>query len=503
MSEKENKQKEFFAQLVEPMQVIKEAMAEKEVLTDIENGIRTFEEKAKYLTKPARMKDEDYRNRVNRIKFLPLTEKMVKINYTRPFTKQSSISSDDEFIKGLNENFDGFGNNLTTFGKKGFKPALFDSQIHHFVDYDNGMENGKKVREARPVVIQLRVGKNILGGYLDPYGRLIHLRFQTFFTEKNPNNIFDILTLRKIWVFNKVNGKVYYDTWVENPAEVGTFIQEVESKDYGFDEIPLRSYYPDDTDVPFKPRLIFASLADKNMEFFESAAEQRDYLAQGRVPILFIKGVDGGDGIMIGKSLAVKAEDPEADMKYVEINGQSLMAGEKYNDRLINEMSQLGVELLNKKVNITATQTSIDNAQNLSLLTAFAIAYQNHLKSIVKLMWKWKQVKKLVKTPDEDIPKFILSIDTDFSTVVDQAELQFLQVLRATGDISGQTITNYAKDKGILPQEFDYDEDQEKMLQSGYTVQDNSDLNSIIGLDNKLKQGQEEEQGQETEEETE
>lgn len=472
-------EKKFFDQLTQPSIFMQKVHQKLETLSDIEKGIRTFEEKAKYISRPSMMKIEDWNNRVEKIKFFNISNKMIKMNYTRPFTKSLTISTEDEFIKKLEKDFDGFGTDATSFAKKGFKRSLYDSQHHIFIDYDQKNE----FRDDRPVAIQLAI-RDILGGHYDAYKNLIHLRFQTTFTAPNPENIFDILVLRKIWVFNKVGKKVFFEVWEEDADLSGAFTNTVESREYGFDFIPLKSFYPDDTNLPFDPDLIFADLADKNIEFFESAAEQRDYLSQGRIPILFITGLEENtEGIQIGKSLAIVASDPQASMKYIEINGQSLAAGEKYNQNLIIEMSQLGLELLNKKTNVTAAASLIDNAQNLSLLTAYAIAYEKFLKDVIETMVKMKRDSRTIKIDDE-VPKFILSIDTDFSTVIDQAELNFLQILRATGDISGETLTNYAKDKGMLPAEFDYEEDQEKILSQGYSTNVN---NTELLIDNKLK----------------
>lgn len=481
----------FDTELTTPDALLLNENIKREILRDIEKGIYTKTEKEKYIVQNSKMKEEDYNAMIKEAVFTAYANKMIKMNFNRPFGVASTISSDNSELRKFQRNFDGYNNDLTTFGRRGFKRSMYDSQVQVFIDYNN-----KKKRATSTIILP----ENILGFFYDDNNELVHLRFMTNFSTKDPNANFKRLNLRKVWIFDKDdNGNVVFSLYTEDKNNVGSFLKTHYNEKYTKNFIPLFSFYPDSTEAPFAPDLIFRDLAEKNIEYFRSQTLQVRYLAQGRIPILLVTGVEEGTkGISIGKSLALLASDPQADMKYIEISGKSLEAGDRYNAQLVTEMSQLGVELLNKKVNISATGAAIDNAQNLSLLTAYAIQYESFLKKLVNVMHFWTEITDLedleekLNVADEDGDKdnkFVLNIDTDFSTIIEQAELQFLQNMRATGDISGKTITNYAKNKGILPAEYDYEEDQESMLEMGFMPVDNSVLvDNTDGMDNKLKQ---------------
>ena len=293
-------------------------------------------------------------------------------------------------------------------------------------------------------------------------GELTHFRFKVMEEVAHPENPFDVVLISKVYVFDKVGDKVFYNTYLEKGE---SFIKQFESdQEYVLNRIPVISYYPDDTDIPFVPDIIFKDLGNKNIEYFRSSSDQTNILHVARVPILFLKGLpENQNGISIGASMALIADEnaENADGKYIEISGNSINAGRQNLNDLLSQMETLGLELMSK--NTTATSSIIDNAQNTSLLTAFAIKLQSKLNEVVELMIELKKATGYTfKTED-----FTLNIDTKFSVVVEQSELQFMQYMRSSGDISGKTITNYAKGLGYLPANYDYEADFQEGLGMG------------------------------------
>ncbi len=471
------KEKGFFDYLTERTGIMEEVYQSRDLMRDIEAGLDNQFMKQKYIQKFAKEPDENYKNRLNDSVFYNITNRMIKINYNRPFGKPAQLTSKNDFLSSLQEDFDGFGNSLTDFGKKLFKRSLYDSQGHVFVDLPVNLdENGKSIfnPEVKPNAFVLD-NDRILGARVNSNGEVIHLRFAT--EEESPHfeNPFDVQNVKTIYVFDKIGNEVYYNIF----RQVGdTFKAEFDysekdrifsTQKHPLNYIPLISFYPEDTDNAFYPDLIFKDLANKNIEYFRSSSDQTNILHVARVPILFLKGMpENHTGVAIGASAALVADEAaeNADAKFVEINGNSINAGRQNMNDIINQMESLGLELMTKKSNVTATASSIDNAQNLSLLTAFAMKLQDRLSDIVKVFIDFKKASGYTFNEEE----FTLQIDTKFSVVVEQQELQFMQFLRGSGDISGKTITDYAKRLGYLPSNYSYENDMEDVLSMGVTA---------------------------------
>lgn len=469
------KEKGFFDYLTERTGIMNEVYNSRELMRDIEAGLDTREMKSKYIKAFSKEPQDNYNKRVDDSIFYNITNRMIKINYNRPFGKPAQITSTDDFLASLQEDFDGFGNSLTDFGKKFFKRSLYDSQAHVFVDLPVNLdENGKSVfnPDVTPNAFVLD-NDRILGARVNSNGEVVHLRFAT--EEESPHfeNPFDVQMIKTIYVFDKIGDEVYYNVFrqISDDAFEADFDYDIESRTFStqvhpLGYIPLISFYPEDTENAFYPDIIFKDLANKNIEYFRSSSDQTNILHVARVPILFLKGMpENHSGISIGASAALVADEAaeNADAKYVEVNGNSINAGRQNMNDIITQMESLGLELMTKKSNVTATASSIDNAQNLSLLTAFAMKLQDRLIDVVKVFMDFKKVSGYNFTSED----FTLQIDTKFSVVVEQQELQFMQFLRSSGDISGKTITDYAKRLGYLPSNYDYQDDMENTMSMG------------------------------------
>ncbi len=468
MADKNN----FNNQLVARSQVLQLAYNSRILMRDVENGLDTIEAKKRYINKSSKLEQDDsYLNRLSNSIFYNVTNRMIKINYNRMFGKEATISSDDEFLNSLQENFDGYGNSLTEYARKRMKTAMYDSQSHSISDLPFN-KNGKFDTSIRPTTFKLD-NDQILNVRIGENNEVIHLRYFTYFEAPDPKNIFEVVHKRKVYVFDKIDGVVYYDIYEEdsdqfyNTTVENAGTESEQRKVYPLDFIPINIYYPEETETPFYPEIIFKDLAQKNIEYFRSSSDQTNILHTARAPILFLKNVKiDGNGIAFGTSVALSAESEEgeeADAKWLEINGNSINAGRQNMNDIVAQMESLGFELMTKKSGISATSATIDSAQNASLLTAYAVKLQAALRKEVKVLIELKK-KTGYKFKTEE---FNLNIDTKFSLTVDQAELQFMQFLRSTNDISGKVITDYAKSLGYLSSDFNYEKDQDSILDEG------------------------------------
>ena len=155
-------EKTFNDYLIERTPLLEQSYISRDLMRDIQAGLDTSGQKKKYIKKVGdKETDETYANRIYNSVFHNITNRMIKINYTRPFGKESQITSDDPFLAGLQENFDGYKNSLTDFGKRKNKTAMYDSMAHIFCDLPENPDREYRP-DDKPTAIVLE-NDNILG----------------------------------------------------------------------------------------------------------------------------------------------------------------------------------------------------------------------------------------------------------------------------------------------------------------------------------------------------
>lgn len=487
-------QTEFDGYLESRTAFMQQVYNSREIIRDVQDGMETEAVKMKYIKQLEKEPDETYKNRLSYSIFYNTPNWFAKTNYNRPFGVPAMIDSDDETIKALQDNFDGFKNTLTEVGRRAFKKAIYDSQVHFFVDLEKNPS--KKFNPDLNVKVNVLDNDKILGVEVDEEtGEIIHFRFASGVKMPHQDNPFDTVLAKVIYVFDKRDGKVFFNKWVRvndedeyeplygyGKTEDGKTVYTTQP--YHLDVIPVISYYPEEVEIPFYPNLILKDLCNKSIEYFRSASDQTNILHVARVPILMLWGMpESAGGVAIGSSVALVADEnaENAGGKFIEINGQSISAGRLHEKDLLDQMQSLGLELMNKKAS-TATEAQISNEQSLSILNSYAMKFEDTLKQVTDLIILQKQKAGKQFTTTE----YTLQIDTKFSVVVNQEELQFMQYLRSSGDISGKSITDYAKKLGYLPSNYNYEEDLEENLSIGIP---STDILPVNINDNSNNQG--------------
>ena len=97
-------------------------------------------------------------------------------------------------------------------------------------------------------------------------------------------------------------------------------------------------------------------LAMLSVEHWQSTSDQRDILHTARIPILFGSGLDEGIPNQIDSGQFLWSENESATLAYVEINGKAIEAGRQDLQDIEARQEAMGVELLVKRDNETATK---------------------------------------------------------------------------------------------------------------------------------------------------
>jgi hypothetical protein len=197
-----------------------------------------------------------------------------------------------------------------------------------------------------------------------------------------------------------------------------------------------------------KPPML--DLAHLNISHWQSSSDQRNILRVARVPFLFASGFkeeDSDNVVTISVARAVRASDPQSNLRWVEHTGACIAAGERDLQTLKEEMAVLGLELLVRKpIESTATADTIDKAEMDSQLSAMALALQDTLINCYQVMGLWVGLSV-------DLP---IQVNMDFGlTPANATALGALQTARMNGDISRPTFWMELKRYGVLSDAFD------------------------------------------------
>lgn len=125
-------------------------------------------------------------------------------------------------------------------------------------------------------------------------------------------------------------------------------------------------------------------LADKNIEHWQSASDQRNVLTVSRFPILAGTGMSEKEAraIVVSPNQILSTENPVAKIFYVEHTGTAIMAGRQDMEDIKVEMANLALDLLLKKVSrATATEKALDAEEASSMLRMMVLAFTDALET--------------------------------------------------------------------------------------------------------------------------
>lgn len=442
--------------IFEPSSFFEKNIQDRELLRDIKEGEETLKSKAETYLPKFPMEDQNvYDIRVRNSYLYNVVDINIQKISSKPFSKPVFINTENLTLKTFEFNFDQSDHTITEFAKSWFEDALWDSQSHVFVDFSlsEQREDGSYVLSNElPNAIILN-NDNILQTEYNK-GELNYLRFME---TKTVRNGFNEITLKVVKIFNKVNNNVYFNIYTQSDIDSSLYIQEFEEdKVYGLNYIPLVSLYPMSTRIPFKPKLIFQNMAYIQKAHFKTLSDKRNLEQIVMVPFLFGKGIDADaqKGFAISAFNALIATDPAADLKYVEHQGAALKTGTDSLNEMVDQMESIALDLVTRSGgNQTATQSSIDQANNNSIMSCMSVALKEGLEKIIDIYRDWLNIKE----------EYSVDITTKFDIKVSADEINFLNNAVAIGALSSEDYFNEGKRRGIINSDLTYEETIDKI----------------------------------------
>lgn len=383
----------------------------------------------------------------------PAYRRTVSVMASKPFSKQLTLSEDaPDLIREWAEDIDLQGVNLHTFAADMFAESFY-GLAGILVESPKGSEESNKrsptVAEQRAAGTRpywVRVKHNqLLGWKKGPDAKGITALTQLRIMECDEVNEgrFGVKMVKQVRVLEP--GK--WETWREKEVRGRKEWRLYDKGSTGVDFIPFVPLYGlRKAFMSGEPTL--RELAYLNCKHWQSQSDQDNILHVSRVPILFAK-LMGNTAITVGASQAVKSDDMNADMKFVEHSGQAIGAGKESIEALEEQMIQSGAELLVAKPGQrTATEDDNDAEGNRCDLQRQAEGFEDALDLALYYTAKFASLDTGGK----------VSLFKDYAArTLSDASAQLVLSMQQSGLITKKTALTEMQRRGTLSPDIDPD----------------------------------------------
>lgn len=416
-----------------------------------------------HLQKFAAESQENYKARLGQSWLFNGYRKTVRDMTGRAFSKPVELGEGaSERVRGWMENADLAGHDLSVFSRRVFEDALSGPGISYImVDAPprQGTETQAQAesRGLRPYLIHLKV-EDILGWQTMVIGAatvLAQLRIMESVSEPDPMDPFAQKPRDRVRVLDRTPGGVTVTLYRKSAKVADEWEVEGPPILTGLPEITVTPVYLNRTGF-FTGSMLLDDLADVNIAHWQSQSDQRNILQAARVPILFATGFpDDAGPLVIGSKAAVTAQDPAAQLRWVEHSGAAIGAGRQDLKDLEFQMEAFGMQLLAARPAAqSATGEALDAAKETSQLAMAADALQDALEQA--MIW----VTAYAGEPAS--PTVVVNKDFTVGSLSTQ-ELGILLTAVNTGNMSRETFLRELARRGVVRSEMDPDEEADRI----------------------------------------
>lgn len=428
--------------------------------------------------------DKEYQNRLAR-SFLFNAFRRTIGNVTGKVFSKTIVLGDDvpKEIKDYAEDIDLNGRNLDVFAIGLLADAMQTGLTHVLVDMQRKLETfdaqGKprpptraeeQAAGMRPYWVHV-TAENLIGWRYETINgvpKLTQIRIKECIPQ--PDGLFGQTTITQIRVIYRDRFELY-----RTSATNGQY-EKVEEGPITLGEIPLATFYTNRTGfMRAEPPL--QDLADLNVAHWQSASDQKHILHFARVPVYFRAGFGKEDGgvVEIGANRMFSATDPNAKMEVVEHSGQAIGAGRQDLLDLEDRMRMMGLELFTARPGaVTATSRVIDATEVNSTVKMWALAEQDCIEQALDFTARWRG-----KAAGQGGKA---QVNTDYGITQQQAQdIANLIQMRANGEISRETFWSELKRRGVLMDDFDPEEEEQRLAEEDKALEPEEPIDPITG----------------------
>lgn len=222
-------------------------------------------------------------------------------------------------------------------------------------------------------------------------------------------------------------------------------------------EIPFSVFYADRTGyLTSRPPLL--DLAYLNVAHYQVSSDHMWSLYKASVPLLYATGIDPGESLPVGPNVALKFPDVNSKVGYVEHSGEALGQTRTELKDLETRMGTLGLSMLQPDTRVaeTAQAKRMDKAEQNSILATAARSMQDAIENAMGY------TANFLGEPAGGS----VSIRADFDTLTLEPErLRVLNELVTVGNLSIETLWQIMAQGGELPDDFDPEQERQRIGQ--------------------------------------
>ena len=353
-----------------------------------------------YLPQEPAESDKAYENRLARAVLYNAFGQAIKDLRGKICAEEVKPAEDaPEEVKAWCEDVDLQGHNLHVFAARVLEDAIAFGLTHVLTDYPQGEPAKTRAEEQasgrRPYLVHIPAARLIGWRSRMQGGREVLEQVRIREEAVEPDGEFGEKTVSRIRVLEPGRYRLYE----ERKTATGTDWEVVDEGVTSLSFVPLVTLYAGRKGfMVAEPPLL--DLAHLNVQHWQSSSDQQQILHFARVPLLFGKMLqrsseEGARPIEIGPNRLVEADDPAADLRYVEHSGAAIGAGRESLADLEDKMRRLAMDPLVKRAGaVTATERALDSSEATSPLQDWAIALKDSLELALQFMGAW------VKMPD-------------------------------------------------------------------------------------------------------
>lgn len=449
-------------------------------ILDLYGGTKRMREVGtKWLPKEPAEATDKYAMRLSRSFLFNGYKETVQKQVSRPFSRTIVLDESDSLpdsLKNIESNSDKEGTTLTELGKELLEYGIGYGLTHILVDFPAMPANGEISRaveegmDARPLFKHIKPYNLFFWDYItDSQGTeiLIEIRYIDYITVQDGK--WGTREQRVIRRITTTGWEVWLDTGTSDDTLSSSgasvhdrvFIDRNTSYkldtfgEHTFGRVPLETYYTNKKGFMIaQPPL--ATLADLNIEHWQSASDQTNILRFVRLAQLVATGINQEEidnGVKVSVNNVIAFKDPNAKMFYVEHTGAGIEAGVVDLERLEQKMELLGLQSLTKRTkDVTATGAAITDSKANSDLQSWIEGLNASLLNAYQLGAEW--------TKDTLPEKFGVRVFKDFTAAAQGIkDVQDLQIMRDAIQITQRTFLKETKRRGMIDELVDIDEE--------------------------------------------
>jgi len=391
---------------------------------------------------------------------------------TASFLAGQVFQSDVVFDDGVDpafeewaESIDAAENSLDVFAKRVFQNGISKGVAHVFIDVpkkeaDVVSQKDEKDAGIRPYFKEIKP-EDVLGAIINEDGFLVQLR------------ISESVVLR----VGKYGTKIVQRVRVLEPGLWELYEMDdngassmIDSGAFSIPIIPLVTFIPGDEWTIITGETPIMDLAELNSKHWRSMSDQDNILSVARVPILFGKNIEI-EKMPVGTATMVTSEDNDADMKFIEIQGNAIAAGREDLKETEAQMALYGLQqLVPRTGNMTATEKALTSAESNSSLGTWATEFESVLNACFDIAGQFM---------GKEWPDNGLAVNKEYNFgVADPEELNAILKSNEQGILSAQATFSEFRRRGVYEEHLSW-EDMEADLEQ--EKRDNIDMARMAG----------------------